>query len=103
MEIISKPSDQAVAYKIKFIDGAPTAEGTKPAARRNGTTIRATNLYHNMGTRKGTMSVGDERNKISDVVKAYATHYHKTSVTWFRIVENQNAIKSTIDVFSILE
>ena len=49
------------------------------------------------------MSVGDERNKISDVVKAYATHYHKTSVTWFRIVENQNAIKSTIDVFSILE
>ena len=33
------------------------------------------------------MSVGDERNKINDIVKAYATHYHKTSVTWFRIVE----------------
>ena len=30
------------------------------------------------------------------MVKAYATHYHKTSVTWFRIVENHIAKKAVL-------
>ena len=82
-------------------------EKVRPAARRDGTTIRATQLYHNMGTRKGTMNVGDERNKIGDVgrlqlkilhlllliVRAYAVHYHKTSLTWFRVDNSTTVLK----------
>ena len=93
LEIISKPSAQAVAHRIKFIDGAPV-DVVKPAARRDGTTIRATELYHNMGTRKGTMSVGDERNKIGEIVRAYAVHYHRLMITWFRVDTNTAVLKT---------
>ena len=63
-----EPKIKAVAHKVKFVDGKMT-EKVRPAARRDGTTIRATQLYHNMGTRKGTMNIGDERNKIGDIGK----------------------------------
>lgn len=99
-----------MAHKVKFVDGKMT-EKVRPAARRDGTTIRATQLYHNMGTRKGTMNVGDERNKIGDIgrlsakissssttlstfiVRAYAVHYHKTSLTWFRVDNSTTVLK----------
>ena len=48
-----------------------------------------------MGTRKGTMSVGDERNKIGEVVRAYAVHYHRLTITWFR-VDNSTTVLKTV-------
>ena len=93
LEIISKPADQVVAHKIKFLDGQPVGKST-PCAGKNGTIIRAQDLYHNMKTRRETMSSGEEQNKIGEIVRSYAIHYHKISFTLFKVDGAVNQIRT---------
>ena len=93
LEITSKPKEQSVAFKIKFLDGKPLGKAT-PCAGRNGTIIRSSDLYYNMKTRKSTMSIGDEQNKIGEIIKCYSIHYHHISFSLFKVDNSKNIIRT---------
>jgi len=93
LEIISKPVDQVVAHKIKFLDGQAVGKSA-PCAGKNGTIIRAQDLYYNMKTRRETMSSGEEQNKIGEIVRSYAIHYHRISFTLFKVDGATNQIRT---------
>ena len=93
LEIISKPAGQVVAHKIKFLDGQPVGKST-PCAGKNGTIIRAQDLYYNMKTRRETMTSGDEQNRIGEIIRSYAVHYHRIAFTLFKLDGSVNQIRT---------
>ena len=97
LEIQSKTADQVVAHKINFLDGKPTGKST-PCAGKKGTIIRARDLYHNMKTRRETMSAGDEQNKIADIVRAYAIHYNRIAFILHKVDGSTNQLRTAGNV-----
>lgn len=93
LTITSKPVDQQVSHRLTFDGGLANGEPT-PCAGKNGTTILAKDLFHNMKTRKTSYSSSDEQFRIAEIIRAYAIHYSHLNFTLFKMDNSQTQVRS---------
>jgi DNA mismatch repair protein MLH1 len=77
VEIHSRTTEAPVGYTQRYANGKPTTTDNKaptPCARKVGTTIRVTNLFHNLPTRQ-SLRLANEYAAILKVMQCYAVHY----------------------------